>query len=154
MGATLTRRPVLTVVFGPCGAGKTWNLERVQALCPGVRVHDEGFLVRYSVTRKVRRWLREGHDCVVSDITFCLAEKRAELMRWLERNHLNVTLRWVCFKSDMRTANANCRARARSSGKRARIHLKINARYEQLHSIPAEALVLPITPRPKARRQR
>lgn len=98
----------VTFILGLCGSGKTWHADRIVAAGKAVRKFDEKFIEECVQQNEVIKSLRDGEDCVVVEINYCLEEKRQEIVSKLTKAVQNVKIKWLCIENDLDKANKNC----------------------------------------------
>ena len=85
--------------------------------------------------------LREGRECVISDIDFCRSEARAEAECILRREVPGLHLQWICFENDPAQCVRNARARAESTRRNLEAELDNIRRYASQYVIPPHAQI-------------
>jgi hypothetical protein len=116
----------LTIIVGLPGSGKSHLVKTLRPTCKGVC--EEDFMAHsyrddpdFRCSRhfgELVRDLARGVDCIIADITFCRADRRAEFESLIKGAVPNVTLDWQYFTNnaeDAEQCKRNVARRARSS---------------------------------------
>jgi hypothetical protein len=133
-------------IVGYCGSGKTHRAEEmVRTLCVKEKF-DEGFLICPAQQTELIQALRNGVDCVVVEIGFCLEQNRKFIDRELRREVCGVKIEWEYFEADLQKANENCRRRKDKLQDPGGLkHIEINTnRIGSLYKIPPGVRPQPI----------
>jgi hypothetical protein len=131
--------PQLTFVLGLCGSGKTHLSEQLKKET-GAEVFED-ILADGSSLPALMRSLREGKDCIVDEVRFCLPTYREQILQYLSPIE-GVTTHWICFENDLESANWNVMRRKNKGDPEG--HLDINLRLHPHYDYPANAKVIPI----------
>jgi predicted kinase len=129
----------VTFVLGLCGSGKSY-LAQQMGRRTGERVF-ENLLSDASALPVLLACLKEGKDCIVDDVRFCLPEYRNEILHQLSQIS-GVEIHWVCYENDLESANWNVMHRTDKGDPQG--HLDINLRLHAHYEYPAGAAVIPI----------
>jgi predicted kinase len=78
--------------------------------------------------------LREGRDCLIADIAFCQAPRRAETVRILAELVPAAIVEWVFFENNSEACRANIERDG--GGQRAQDRLEYLAKFAPDYSIP------------------
>lgn len=129
----------LTFILGLCGSGKTHLSEQLKKET-GAEVFED-ILADGSSLPALIESLREGKDCIVDEVRFCLATYREQILQYLSPI-AGVTMHWICFENDLESANWNVIHRKNKADPEG--HLDINLRLHPHYEYPANAKVIPI----------
>lgn len=101
--------PKVTVIVGLPGSGKSHLCKKLEAggattfgdVChPNKKVHPGGLDVVVAA-------LSAGTDCVIEDVSFCVADKRECLAGWLSERVINLEFEWIFFENDRQKCLVN-----------------------------------------------
>jgi hypothetical protein len=138
----------VTFILGYCGSGKT-HLADEMVRDRGVVKFDEGFLNDPGQHAALIDALKQGRDCVVIEIEYCVPSSRDAIVAELKRAVPNVVVEVIYFEADLAKANANCWRRKNKEDPEG--HIWINSvRIGQRYTIPPGAAVLKIFELPAA----
>jgi hypothetical protein len=128
----------ITFILGLCGSGKTY-LSRQLKKETGAELF-ENLLSDDSSLAALIECLRDGKDCIVDEVRFCLPTYRDQIVEYLSQ--IDVKMRWVCYENDLQSANWNV-IRRKDKGDPEE-HLGINLRLHPRYQYPANAEIIPI----------
>jgi hypothetical protein len=128
--------PTVTFILGLCASGKTYLADGIIA---GAKF-DEGFLNDKIQHEALIAALRQGKDCVVIEIAYCLTERRQQIVTEVRAAVPGTHINWICIENDLYRANKNCRER--TSKRDPEGHIKINQQYSPVYTYPDGAVVL------------
>jgi deoxyadenosine/deoxycytidine kinase len=129
----------LTFILGLSGAGKTDLSERLKKET-GAEVFNN-LLADDSGLNALIESLRDGKDCVVDEVRFCLPAYREQILQSLSQI-TSLDMRWICYENDLETANWNVIHRTNKGDPEG--HLDINLRLHPHYTYPANAEIVPI----------
>src|SRR5215831_12425247 len=139
--------PKLIAIAGLSGSGKTRYIDSLRDSIPGVIADDYSGRARNPDFTQSRhfvdllRALNAGNDCLVCDISFCRAARRAEFEAVIRRSAPSVEFEWRFFANEPDLCLQNVRRRARMNvGPEERSILELAPAYE----IPTAATILPV----------
>jgi cytidylate kinase len=136
----------LTFVIGLCGSGKSYLSEKL-AESTGVRLF-EGLVEKQQVDLpELLHALKNGLDCVVEEISFCIPENRESIVQIVQREVPDAEIEWICFKNDLDAANWNVMHRTNKTEPDR--HKEINERVHRGYIYPEGCKPIPITRVPK-----
>jgi hypothetical protein len=129
----------ITFILGLSGSGKTYLSERLKKetgadIFTNLLADDSGLAALIES-------LRNGKDCIVDEVRFCLPAYREQILQSL----LQITdldMRWICYENDLETANWNVIHRTNKGDPEG--HLDINLRLHPHYTYPANAEIVPI----------
>ena len=134
----------VTFLLGLAGSGKTCRAEELKSetgaeIFEGTEGENKEELMRAMVQR-----LRDGKNCAVEEIAYCLPSRREAIVATLCSLVPDIEIGWICFENDLESANWNVQHRKH---KRDAIqgHLHINQCYHGLYIYPSGVTVIPIT---------
>jgi hypothetical protein len=85
--------------------------------------------------------LRDGKDCIVDEVRFCLPAYREPIVQSLSQI-TELEIRWICYENDLESANWNVIHRTNKGDPEG--HLDINLRFHPHYTYPANAQIIPI----------
>jgi hypothetical protein len=85
--------------------------------------------------------LRDGKDCIIDEVRFCLPAYREQILQSLSQI-TSLDMRWICYENDLETANWNVIHRTNKGDPEG--HLDINLRLHPHYTYPANAEIVPI----------
>jgi hypothetical protein len=129
----------ITFILGLSGSGKTYLSERLKAET-GAKVFTNLLADDNGLSALIES-LRDGKDCIVDEVRFCLPAYREQVLQSLSRI-ANLDMRWICYENDLQTANWNVIHRTNKAD--AEGHLDINLRLHPHYTYPADAEIIPI----------
>jgi hypothetical protein len=129
----------LTFVLGLSGSGKTHLSEQLEKqtgarLFTSLLADDSGLIVLLNC-------LKDGKDCIVDEVRFCLSAYRESIIQALAPI-ADLEIHWICFENDLETANWNVIHRTNKGD--AEGHLNINLRLHPHYTYPANAEIIPL----------
>ena len=129
----------LTFILGLSGSGKTYLSERLKKET-GAEVFTN-LLADDSGLKALIESLRDGKDCIVDEVRFCLQAYREQILQSLSQI-TSLDMRWICYENDLETANWNVIHRTNKGDPEG--HLDINLRLHPHYTYPANAEIVPI----------
>jgi deoxyadenosine/deoxycytidine kinase len=129
----------ITFILGLSGSGKTYLSERLKKET-GAEVFTN-FLADDSGLNALIESLRDGKDCIVDEVRFCLQAYREQILQSLSQI-TSLDMRWICYENDLETANWNVIHRTNKGDPEG--HLDINLRLHPHYTYPANAEIVPI----------
>jgi GTPase SAR1 family protein len=129
----------LTFILGLSGSGKTYLAERLKKET-GAEVFNNLLADASGVTALIES-LRDGNDCIVDEVRFCLPAYREQILQSLSQI-TSLDMRWICYENDLETANWNVIHRTNKGDPEG--HLDINLRLHPHYTYPANAEIVPI----------
>jgi hypothetical protein len=129
----------ITFILGLSGSGKTYLSERLKKET-GAEVFTN-LLVDHSGLTALIESLRNGKDCIVDEVRFCLPAYREQILQSLSQI-TDLDMRWICYENDLETANWNVIHRTNKGDPEG--HLDINLRLHPHYTYPANAEIVPI----------
>ena len=129
----------ITFILGLSGSGKTYLAERLKKET-GAEVFNN-LLADASGLNALIESLRDGKDCIVDEVRFCLPAYREQILQSLSQI-TSLDMRWVCYENDLETANWNVIHRTNKGDPEG--HLDINLRLHPHYTYPANAEIVPI----------
>jgi deoxyadenosine/deoxycytidine kinase len=129
----------ITFILGLSGSGKTYLSERLKKET-GAEVFTN-LLADDSGLDALMESLRNGKDCIVDEVRFCLPAYREQILRSLSQIR-DLDMRWICYENDLETANWNVIHRTNKGDPEG--HLDINLRLHPHYTYPANAEIVPI----------
>ena len=129
----------ITFILGLSGSGKTYLSERLKKET-GAEVFTNLLSDDSSLTALVES-LRDGKDCIVDEVRFCLPAYREQILQSLAQI-TDLDMRWICYENDLETANWNVIQRTNKGDPEG--HLDINLRLHPHYTYPADAEIIPI----------
>mgnify|MGYP003575380445 FL=1 len=129
----------ITFIVGLSGSGKTEMSERLKKETGGevftnLLADDSGLGVLIEL-------LRDGKDCIIDEVRFCLPAYREQILRSL--SHIaGLDIRWICYENDLETANWNVIHRTNKGDPTG--HLDLNLRLHPHYTYPPNAEIVPI----------
>ena len=129
----------ITFILGLSGSGKTYLSERLKKET-GAQVFNN-LLADASGLNALIESLRDGKDCIVDEVRFCLQAYREQILQSLSQI-TSLDMRWICYENDLETANWNVIHRTNKGDPEG--HLDINLRLHPHYTYPANAEIVPI----------
>ena len=129
----------ITFILGLSGSGKTYLSERLKKET-GAEVFTN-LLVDDSGLTALIESLRNGKDCIVDEVRFCLPAYREQILQSLSQI-TDLDMRWICYENDLETANWNVIHRTNKGDPEG--HLDLNLRLHPHYTYPANAEIVPI----------
>ena len=129
----------LTFILGLSGSGKTYLSERLKKET-GAEVFTNLLADENSLTSLIA-FLRDGKDCIVDEVRFCLPAYREQILQSLSQI-TSLDMRWICYENDLETANWNVIHRTNKGDPEG--HLDLNLRLHPHYTYPANAEIVPI----------
>ena len=129
----------LTFILGLSGSGKTYLSERLKKET-GAEVFTN-LLADESGLTSLIAFLRNGKDCIVDEVRFCLPAYREQILQSLSQI-TSLDMRWICYENDLETANWNVIHRTNKGDPEG--HLDLNLRLHPHYTYPANAEIVPI----------
>jgi deoxyadenosine/deoxycytidine kinase len=129
----------ITFILGLSGSGKTYLSERLKKET-GAEVFNN-LLADDSGLNALIESLRDGKDCIVDEVRFCLQAYREQILQSLSQI-TSLDMRWICYENDLETANWNVIHRTNKGDPEG--HLDINLRLHPHYTYPANAEIVPI----------
>ena len=129
----------ITFILGLSGSGKTYLSERLKKET-GAEVFTNLLADESGLTALIES-LREGKDCIVDEVRFCLPAYREQILQSLSQI-TSLDMRWICYENDLETANWNVIHRTNKGDPEG--HLDINLRLHPHYTYPANAKIVPI----------
>ena len=129
----------ITFILGLSGSGKTYLSERLKKET-GAEVFTNLLADESGLTALIES-LREGKDCIVDEVRFCLPAYREQILQSLSQI-TSLDMRWICYENDLETANWNVIHRTNKADPEG--HLDINLRLHPHYTYPANAKIVPI----------
>jgi hypothetical protein len=129
----------ITFILGLSGSGKTYLSERLKKET-GAEVFTNLLADESGLTALIES-LREGKDCIVDEVRFCLPAYREQILQSLSQI-TSLDMRWICYENDLETANWNVIHRTNKADPEG--HLNINLRLHPHYTYPANAKIVPI----------
>lgn len=131
--------PIVTFVIGLCGSGKSFHVDRLSK-ARQVSVFES--IVEKNEFDLLFEKLREGHDCVVEEISFCWPDNRQLVIEDLKERLPDVRVEWFCLENDLAAANWN--VVNRTNPRDTKRQLKINAQVSAAYSYPDGCEPVPV----------
>ncbi len=129
----------ITFILGLSGSGKTYLSERLKKET-GAEVFTN-LLVDDSGLTALIESLRNGKDCIVDEVRFCLPAYREQILQSLSQI-TDLDMRWICYENDLETANWNVIHRTNKGDPEG--HLDLNLRLHPHYTYPANAEIVQI----------
>ena len=129
----------ITFILGLSGSGKTYLSDRLKKET-GAQVFNN-LLADASGLNALIESLRDGKDCIVDEVRFCLPAYREQILQSLSQI-TSLDMRWICYENDLETANWNVIHRTNKGDPEG--HLDINLRLHPHYTYPANAEIVPI----------
>jgi hypothetical protein len=129
----------LTFILGLSGSGKTYLAEQLKKQT-GAEVF-ENLLSDASNLGVLLECLRNGKDCIVDEVRFCLPTYRHEILQSLSKI-TDLKIDWICYENDLESANWNVIHRENKGDPEG--HLEINLRLHAQYEYPPDAEIIPI----------
>jgi hypothetical protein len=129
----------VTFILGLCGSGKTYLSQQLRKET-GAEVF-ENVLADGSRLPALVECLREGKDCIVDEVRFCLPAYREQILQYLS-GITGLAMHWICYENDLESANWNVMHRKDKGDPEG--HLDINLRMHPHYEYPANATIIPI----------
>ena len=129
----------ITFILGLSGSGKTYLSERLKK-DTGAEVFTNLLADDSGLTALIES-LRDGKDCIVDEVRFCLPAYREQILQSLSQI-TSLDMRWVCYENDLETANWNVIHRTNKGD--PEWHLDINLRLHAHYTYPVNAEIVPI----------
>jgi len=132
----------VTFFIGLCGSGKTyWSDQLVKTT--GAEAFESLIEKQQTDIPWLFQCLNDGQDCVVEEISFCMADNRNIILQQTSQHVPDVETEWKCIENDLEAANWNVTHRT-NKGEVER-HIEINSRVHQSYPYPDGCTPLPIT---------
>ena len=129
----------LTFILGLSGSGKTHLSERLKTET-GAEVFTN-LLADDSGLTALMKSLRDGKDCIIDEVRFCLPAYREQILQSLSQI-TGLVMRWVCYENNLETANWNVIHRTNKGDPEG--HSDINLRMHPHYTYPDNAEIIPI----------
>lgn len=129
----------VTFILGLSGSGKTYLAQRLK-IESGAEVF-ENLLEDDSSLPVLLERVKNGKDCIIDEVRFCLPAYRNEIVQRLSEI-TGVQIHWVCYENDLESANWNVMHRKDKEDPAG--HLDINLRLHPHYEYPADAEIVPI----------
>jgi hypothetical protein len=129
----------VTFVLGLSGSGKTYLSEQLQKET-GAQIFADLLSDDTSLPALIQ-CLKEGKDCIVDEVRFCLPTYREEIIQHLS-HIVDLKMDWICYENDLESANWNVIHRKDKGDPEG--HLDINLRLHPHYEYPANATIIPI----------
>jgi predicted kinase len=129
----------VTFILGLSGSGKTYLSERLKRET-GSEVFTD-LLSDDSCLASLIECLRNGRNCIVDEVRFCLPAYRKQIVQSLAQI-TDLEIHWICYENDLDTANWNVIHRTNKGDPEG--HLDINLRLHPHYTYPAHAEIIPI----------
>jgi hypothetical protein len=129
----------VTFILGLSGSGKTYLSERLKR-----ETGSEVFTDLLSDDSRLASFiecLRNGRDCIVDEVRFCLPAYREQIVQSLAQI-TDLEIHWICYENDLDKANWNVIHRKNKGDPEG--HLDINLRLHPHYTYPAHAEIIPI----------
>lgn len=131
--------PKVTFIIGLSGSGKTYLSEHLKKetdaeVFTNLLADDSGL-------DALMESLRDGKDCIIDEVRFCLPAYREQILRSLSQI-AGLEMRWICYENDLETANWNVIHRTNKGDPEG--HLDLNLRLHPHYSYPVNAEIVPI----------
>ena len=128
----------VTFLLGLAGSGKTYRAKELKTqtgaeILEGTEGEEKEKLLRAMVQR-----LKDGKNCVVEEIAYCLPSHREAIVATLCSLVSDIEIEWICFENDLESANWNVKNREDKSDA-VQDHLHINQHYHGLYIYPSGA---------------
>ena len=141
-----------TFVIGLPGSGKSHFIkvlaEQTKAqLFDDYKANAIGDCSLFPFSRKyieLINFLREGRDCIISDIDFCreIAQREAQLC--LEALVSDIEILWICFENNPSQCKQNVYLRATYTPRDVNSEINNIHRYSQEYHTPRGANIVPV----------
>jgi hypothetical protein len=131
--------PKVVFLVGLCGSGKS-HLAKQLDRETGAIVFDGVMNSRALVA--LQECLGRGEDCIVEEISLCIAANRDMIAGLLGPIH-TLQFEWIFFENDLESANWNVNHRENKGDPEG--HCRINAYVHRRYTIPDGAKLLKIT---------
>jgi deoxyadenosine/deoxycytidine kinase len=129
----------LIFILGLSGSGKTHLSESLKKET-GAKVFTN-LLAEDSQLSALIESLREGQDCIIDEVRFCLPAYREQILQPLSQI-TDLDMRWICYENDLETANWNVIHRTDKGDPAA--HLDLNLRLHPHYTYPVGAEIVSI----------
>jgi len=129
----------VTFILGLSGSGKTYLAQQLKK-DTGAEVF-ENLLSDGSSLPALIACLRDGRDCIVDEVRFCLPAYRDEILQCLSEI-TDLRIDWICYENDLESANWNVIHRKDKGDPEA--HLDLNLRLHPHYEYPPNAEIIPI----------
>ena len=129
----------LTFIIGLSGSGKTYLSERLKTET-GAEVFTN-LLANDNGLTALMKSLRDGKDCIIDEVRFCLPAYREQILQSLSQI-TGLVMRWICYENDLETANWNVIHRTNKGDPEG--HLDINLRLHPHYTYPDDSEIIPI----------
>ena len=129
----------ITFILGLCGSGKTHLSEQLKKET-GAEVFENLLTGGRSLPGLIQ-CLKDGKDCIVDEVRFCLPVYRHEIIQSLSEI-AGIRIDWICYENDLESANWNVIHRTNKGDTEG--HLDINLRLHPHYDYPAGAKIIPI----------
>ena len=139
---------MLKIVVGLPGCGKSTLLQRFES--EGLRIFDDFHANAFGDSSDVEMsqlyfplmdTLLAGRDCAVSDIAFCIPERRSALLKAIRLRFPNEPIEWIYFENSPEKCRRNITRRNRDGMDR---DLKALELFAEKYAVPAGVTVIPI----------
>lgn len=128
----------VTFLLGLAGSGKTYLADRLKRKT-GAEVFES--LIHNNACPALIQCLRDGKDCIVEEISYCIPSCRDQIMQYLSQVR-GLQVEWICFENDLESANWNVAHRTNKGD--AEGHRRLNEVVHSLYMYPERAKVVPI----------
>lgn len=129
----------VTFLLGLGGSGKTPLSEQLKAET-GAEVFES--LIHNKTCPALIQCLREGKDCIVEEIMYCIPSYRDQIMQCLSQV-TGLQVQWICFENDLGSANWNVTHRTYKGDPEG--HRQFNEQVHPHYVYPEGAEIRPIT---------
>ena len=139
---------MLKIIVGLPGCGKTTLLLEMES--EGFRIFDDFHANAFGDSSDVEMSqqyfplmdaLLAGRDCAVSDIAFCIPERRSALLKAIRLRFPTEPIDWIYFENSPEKCRSNIQRRNRERMDR---DMKALAVFAERYVVPAGATVIPI----------
>lgn len=139
---------MLKIIVGLPGCGKTTLLQKMES--EGFRIFDDFHANAFGDSSDVEMSqkyfplmdaLLAEQDCAVSDIAFCMPERRSALLKAIKVRFPNEPIEWIYFENSPEKCRSNIKQRDREGIDRDLRALELVA---ERYVIPAGVIVVPI----------
>jgi hypothetical protein len=139
---------VLKIIVGLPGCGKTTLMQKMES--EDFRIFDDFHANAFGDSSDVEMSqkyfplmdaLLAEHNCAVSDIAFCMPERRSALLKAIRTRFPNEPIEWIYFENSPEKCRSNIQRRKRE---RMDLDLKALESIAERYVIPAGITVLPI----------
>ena len=126
-------------ILGLSGSGKTYLSERLKNET-GAEVFTN-LLADDSGLGALIQSLRDGKDCIIDEVRFCLPAYREQILQSLSQI-AGLDVQWICYENDLETANWNVIHRTNKGDPEG--HLDLNLHLHPHYTYPPNAEIVPI----------